>query len=90
MGYYIQPEHQPEPQIDYQQMADKINNMLEADKIAEVKSLLAGEQVDVSLEDIKLLKQLLFDTPATDTNVCEAEFDWLVEDEDDSEPPTTL
>ena len=81
MGYYIQPEYSLD--IDYDEMADKINNMLEADKIKEVKTLLDGEQIDISLDDLKLLKQALFDTPSIDTNVCEAEFDWEAEDDDD-------
>jgi len=81
MGYYIQPEYSLD--IDYDEMADKINNMLEADKIKEVKTLLDGEQMDISLDDLKLLKQALFDTPSIDTNVCEAEFDWEAEDDDD-------
>ena len=74
MGYYIQPEHNPQP--DYDELADKINNMLAADKIQEVKALLDDEQVDISLQDLTILKQILFDSPSIDTNVCESEFDW--------------
>jgi peroxiredoxin len=91
MGYYIQPEYTLDTEAQYDQMADKINNMLEQDQIEQVKTLLQDEQIDVSLDDLKLLKQALFDTPSIDTNVCEAEFDWLAEtDEDDSEPDTML
>ena len=74
MGYYIQPEHNPQP--DYDELADKISNMLAADKIQQVKALLDDEQVDISLQDLTMLKQILFDSPSIDSNVCEAEFDW--------------
>lgn len=88
MGYYIQPEYSL--QVDYDELADKINNMLEADKIKEVKTLLDQEQIEISLEDLSTLKQLLFDSPAIDSNVCEAEFDWQADTEDDSEHDTIL
>lgn len=88
MGYYIQPEYSL--QVDYDDLAGKVNNMLEQDQIKQVKTLLDDEQIDISLEDLTTLKQLLFDTPSIDSNVCEAEFDWDIEDEDLSEPDTTL
>ena len=89
MGYYIQPEYSL--QVDYDDLAGKVNNMLEQDQIKQVKTLLDDEQIDISLEDLTTLKQLLFDTPSIDSNVCEAEFDWEAEtDEDLSEPDTTL
>ena len=88
MGYYIQPEYSL--QVDYDDLAGKVNNMLEQDQIKQVKTLLDDEQIDISLEDLTTLKQLLFDTPSIDSNVCEAEFDWDTEDEDLSEPDTTL
>lgn len=87
MGYYIQPEYSL--QHDYDALAGTINNMLEQDQIKQVKTLLDDEQIDISLDDLKLLKQLLFDTPSIDSDVCEAEFDWDI-DEDDSEPDTIL
>lgn len=81
MGYYIQPEYSLD--VDYDTLAGKINNMLAEDKIKEVKTLLDGEQIDITLDDLTTLKELLFDTPSIDTNVCEAEFDWLADDDDD-------
>ena len=81
MGFYIQPEHSLH--INYDELATKINNMLAEDKIKEVKTLLDDEQIDITLEDLTTLKELLFDTPSIDTNVCEAEFDWGEDDDED-------
>ena len=80
MGYYIQPEYSLD--VNYDQLADKISNMLSQDKVKQVKTLLDDEQIDITLEDLTTLKELLFDTPSIDTNVCEAEFDWESDDDD--------
>ena len=80
MGYYIQPRYSLD--VDYDQLADKISNMLSEDKVKEVKTLLDHEQIDITLEDLTTLKELLFDTPSIDTNVHESEFDWEADDDD--------
>ena len=81
MGFYIQPEYSL--QVDYDELADKISNMLSEDKVKEVKTLLDDEQIDITLEDLTTLKELLFDTPSIDTNVHESEFDWGEEHDED-------
>ncbi len=81
MGFYIQPEYSLD--VDYDALAGKISNMLAADKVKEVKTLLDDEQIDITLEDLTTLKELLFDTPSIDTNVHESEFDWGEERDED-------
>ena len=86
MGYYIQPEHSLDP--DYDKMALKIKQMLKQDKMDQVKHLINGcedDSIEIELEDLSLLKQLLFDTPSTDSNVDAAEFDWDLETDTDSD-----
>ena len=81
MGYYIQPRYSLD--VDYDALADKISNMLSEDKVKQVKTLLDDEQIDITLQDLTTLKELLFDAPDIDTNVCEAEFDWEADDDED-------
>ena len=92
MGFYIQPEYSIDQLTEQQcdELADKINDMLSQDKIQEAKDVLKQDGIELTLDDLKLLKEALFNIPSIDTNVCEAEFDWEAEPEDDSEHDTIL
>ena len=83
MGYYIQPEYSLEP--DYDKMAQKIKQMLEQDKMEQAKDLINGcvdDSIEIKLEDLSMLKQLLFDTPSVDEDVTADDFDWYDLDDD--------
>lgn len=83
MGYYIQPEYSLEP--DYDKMAQKIKQMLKQDKMEQAKDLINGcadDSIEIELEDLNMLKQLLFDTPSVDEDVKADDFDWHDLDDD--------
>lgn len=88
MGFYIQPEYnldadKPLTEQQCEELADKINNMLQQDKEQDAKELLSGEGLEFSLEDLKLLKETIFGIPSVDQDVDAAEFDWEEEHDED-------
>ena len=83
MGYYIQPRYSLEP--DYDKMAQKIKQMLKQDKMDQAKDLINGcadDSIEIELEDLNMLKELLFDTPSVDEDVSADDFDWHDLDDD--------
>jgi len=75
MGFYIQPEYSLD-EIDCDALADKINHMLTHDKIQQAKDVLSEDGIELSIDDLKLLKQALFGVASTDEDADEQEFDW--------------
>ena len=82
MGFYIQPEYSLD-EIDCEALADKINDMLTQDKIQEAKDVLSTDGIELSIDDLKLLKEALFGVPSVDQDVDEQEFDWGDRDDDE-------
>ena len=82
MGFYIQPEYSLD-EVDCEALADKINDMLTQDKIQEAKDVLSTDGIELSIDDLKLLKQALFGVPSVDQDVDELEFDWGDQDDDE-------
>lgn len=82
MGFYIQPEYSLD-ETDCEALADKINDMLTQDKIQEAKDVLSTDGIELSIDDLKLLKEALFGVPSVDQDVDEQEFDWGDRDDDE-------
>lgn len=82
MGFYIQPKYSLD-EIDCEALADKINDMLTHDKIEEAKDVLSMDGIELSIDDLKLLKEALFGVPSVDEDVDELEFDWGDDDDDE-------
>lgn len=77
MGYYIKPQHSLEP--DYDQMAQKIKQMLKQDQVDQIKNLINGcedQSIEVDMNDVNILKQILFDAEANDQDVSASDFEW--------------
>lgn len=89
MGFYIRPEHQhhndstPDDH-DYDVMMHLINQQMDNTHVQQMVQLINGCVDDSSpdcLQDMSMLKQILFDTPSVDEHVTHDQFDWKLDDE---------